>query len=225
MWSGANAPSGAAEQSGWDLCKDKTITFLWGGTLQTVAAFGFCFVFAFFLLLLLLHEPKYCAAHSCVSYEFYFSSVKKKKNRITFCFIWPQLSEFLISFGLELKHISQIISLHEYWMVFPVCVKKKVQLPWGCQIYEQRWLNIPLSRPCVCTSFTITQVCGCCGWLLNYAFERTRSRFCTSTCKAGLLHKAPRRVFCGVTVHRRNRIRPFFDNGFLLVTPGWRNHT
>lgn len=43
--------------------------------------------------------------------------------------------------------------------------------------------------------------------------------FCTSTCKAGLLHKAPRQVFCGVTVHRCNRIRPFFDNGFLLVTP------
>lgn len=78
----------------------------------------------------------------------------------------------------------------------PACAVKKnkikMQLPEACQIYEQQWPNIPFCpvHVCVCTSCPIAQTRRCCGRLLNYAFERTRGRFRTSTCKAGLLLKA-----------------------------------
>lgn len=68
----------------------------------------------------------------CVAWILFFIWKKKKKNRITFWFIWPQLWEFPISSGLELKHISQIISLlHEYWMVYQPLLLKKAKTSIG----------------------------------------------------------------------------------------------
>lgn len=115
-------------------CKDQTIILAFFGTWHNCCR-RCCYlesVCAVLLSFLTFHKAKYVwFTHMYHMTCFFFPSIKIWSLLIyltTNSFCVHNFSQFLISFGLKLKHISQILSLHEYWMVRQAVLYEKKKM-------------------------------------------------------------------------------------------------